>query len=103
MNRAVVDSLKLVKQLQSNSTQFTRTQAIALLNTIQHHTLPAFAHTHSHNISAQEADHEEFSYKVALYDLKTELETLRKTETHALQSSSMSIQRDLDIVSLKFR
>ncbi len=40
---------------------------------------------------------------MALYDLKTELSTLRKTETASLQSASLSIQRDLDILSLKFR
>jgi hypothetical protein len=35
--------------------------------------------------------------------LQSELSTLRKTETAALQSATFGIQRDLDILSLKFR
>ena len=46
---------------------------------------------------------ETYGYKVALNELKMELSTLRKSESTSLQATTASIQRDLDLISLKFR
>ena len=70
----------------------------ALNATLQFHSDSA----HQHMIMKEEAEKEHFSYKVALHELRTELSTLRKTETASLQSTNASVHRDLDILSLKF-
>jgi hypothetical protein len=46
---------------------------------------------------------ETYHYKVSLHDLRAELSTLRRTETASLQSTTGMIQRELDMLSLKFR
>ena len=82
--------------------KFSRQQSIAIMRalgaSLRFHSDAA----HQRMILKDDAEREHFSYKVALHELRTELSTLRKTETASLQSTNASIHRDLDILSLKF-
>lgn len=98
----IVDTYRLVQQLERDG-NFSRRQSIALMRLINEVWTEENRQLSSKMVTKSQVEKETYFYKAALHDMKSELTSLRKTETANLQSATMSIERDLESLSSKFR
>ncbi|KAI3631947.1 hypothetical protein MIR68_009783 [Amoeboaphelidium protococcarum] len=99
--KIIVDTFKLVTNLERNG--LSKSQSVRAVNVLLNMADDEASNIRQQLVTKQQTDHDFVAYKVRLHELKSELASLRKTETAALQQQTSSIQKDLDLLTLKWK
>jgi hypothetical protein len=96
-----IDTYQVILQLEKSG--FKRVEAVEIIRSFNIILQQKLSQVRENNVTREEAESAKNEYKVALQQLKTEVSTLRKTESANLQSTTSTTQRELNMISLKFR